>query len=101
MLAGVVVGGLLRSVPLVAIALIGGIVTALVIVLLNVSFGRDNPAAALLEGAEFLEFHQMQMTAVKGSVAIVLPSGAPVEEPPKLTGKDTLDSLPESTEPTP
>ena len=54
MLAGVVVGGLLRSVPLVAIALIGGIVTALVIVLLNVSFGRDNPAAALLGGGRIL-----------------------------------------------
>jgi hypothetical protein len=98
MLAGVICGGVLRQPILVGIALIGAVVIALWISYLNVKFGKENPAAALLEGAHFLEFHQMQMTSSRGAQAIELPA---VPARPQLPN-DSTPSLPaQSTEPEP
>jgi general stress protein CsbA len=98
MLAGVITGGFLHSVWLVGISLLGAIVCGLFFALVNVQFGKDNPAAALLEGIEFLQFHQMQATAKKGEARVVeLPFATAVQSPEALPGepKKQLDS-PES-----
>ena len=91
MLAGVVCGGILRSPVLVGVSLGGAIVVALTIASLNVHFGKANPAAALLEGAEFVEFHHMQLTAAKDAPPTVLP-GPPVP-PPSQLGTQDRDAL--------
>jgi hypothetical protein len=63
MLAGMVGAAKERSVPL--IGLFGGLafVGFVFVVGLNVYFGNKNPAAALLEGAEFLQYEQYKMAA--------------------------------------
>lgn len=97
MLAGVICGGLLRQPLLVGIALIGAVVVALWIANLNVKFGKENPAAALLEGAHFLEFQQLQVAAAQGTKQIEIVPKPAVHPPPELTG-GKQDQLPESTE---
>jgi hypothetical protein len=97
MLAGVICGGLLRQPILIGIALVGAVVVALRIADLNVKFGKENPAAALLEGAHFLEFQQLQVTAAQGTKQIEIPSKPAVHPPAELTG-GKQDQLPESTE---
>jgi hypothetical protein len=98
MLAGVIAGIFLHSVWLVGISISGAIVTGLSITLMNVFFGKTNPAAALLEGAEFLQFHQMQATALRGDPHIVeLPFATPTQAPAQLAGSEK-NQLPESAE---
>jgi hypothetical protein len=92
MLAGVICGAILRSPLLVALSLAGSIGAALWISHLNVSFGRENPAAALMEGGHFLQFQQMQLTAAKGRAPA--PGGPATPAPPQLAGGDR-SSLPE------
>lgn len=99
MLAGVIAGIFLHSVWLVGISLFGAIMAGLLIARMNVTFGKANPAAAILEGAEFLQFHQLQATAKKGDAHVVeLPFAAPTQSPVQLTGTDN-NQLPDSTEP--
>jgi general stress protein CsbA len=86
MLAGVISGGFLHSVWLVGISLLGAIVSGLLIAGMNVKFGKDDPAAALLEGAQFVQFHQLQATAVRGSPSTELPSETPIQPPAQLPG---------------
>src|SRR6266851_2372129 len=95
MLAGVIGGGWLHSTVLVGASIAGGILIGLGVPCLNILFARMNPAAAILEGAEFIQYHQMQMTAAKGMPALV--GGPPVPTPPELGGKDGK-SLPASGE---
>ncbi len=89
MLAGVICGAIVHSPLLIGSSLVGAIVVALVIAILNVHFAKNNPAAAILEGAQFVEFHQMQMTASKG-----LPSPKTAEPPvppsSQLSGTDQI-----------
>ena len=99
MLAGVLSGAYLHSSILVGGSLIGALLGGLWISYLNVTFGKENPAAALLEGAHFLQFHEMQMTALKGAAAVELPSAPPVLPPSQLSGGATPAPLPEHTEP--
>jgi hypothetical protein len=98
MLAGVIAGAYLHSVWLVGISLLGAIGAGLFFARKNVEFGKDNPAAAVLEGIQFLQFHQMQAMAMKGDARVVeLPFSPPVQPPVSLPGeqKKQLDS-PES-----
>jgi general stress protein CsbA len=97
MLAGVISGAALHSEWLVGISLFGAIVSGLSIAVMNVKFGKDDPAAALLEGAHFLQFHQMQATAVRGSQPSELPLAAPVQPPAQLPGAEK-NTLPGTTE---
>jgi hypothetical protein len=96
MLAGVICGGYLHSPTLVGASLFGGILVGLVVPCLNVSFAKKNPAAALLEGAHFVEFHHMQLTAAKGMPPVE--GGPPVPPPPQLPAGQTVSSLPAHTE---
>jgi hypothetical protein len=92
MLAGVICGAFLKSPLLVGLSLLGAVGVALAISFSNVRFGRENPAAALLEGAHFLQYHQMQLTAAKGEPP--RPGGAPVQPPLELSAKGS-GTLPE------
>lgn len=87
MLAGVVAAAYLHSVLFLGVSIGGGIVIPLLSVSLNTYFGNKNPPAALLEGAQFLEYRYMEMAA-KG-VPVIEPSGPPVPEPPKLPPENT------------
>lgn len=91
MLAGVVCGGLLKSPPVVVLSLVGAIGMALWISHLNVRFGREDPAAALLEGGQFLQFHQMQLTAAKDQPPA---PGGPAAPPPAQLRAADAGSLP-------
>jgi hypothetical protein len=97
MLAGVVASAILHSIPMLGLSLAGAICVAVAIALSNVYFGNKNPAAALLEGAQFLEYQQMQMAA-KG-VPVIESSAPPVPRPPTLTqGHDSEARRPELEE---
>ncbi|HXM62959.1 MAG TPA: hypothetical protein VN950_19005 [Terriglobales bacterium] len=96
MLAGVICGALLHSELLVGLSLGGAIVVPLVITCLNVHFGQKNAAAAILEGAQFIEYQHMQLTAIKGEPP-TLQSGPPGPPPSRLSGGDR-SSLPETRE---
>ena len=94
MLGGVIASTILHSIPMLGLSLAGAIVVAIVIVLSNVYFGNKNPAAALLEGAQFLEYQHMQMAA-KG-VPVIESSAPPIPQPPTLTqGLDSESGQPE------
>jgi len=83
---------------LVGLALFGAIVSGLLIAGMNIRFGKDDPAAALLEGAEFLQFHQMQAKATKGNMqSEELPFAIPTQSPVVLPGAETHE-LPGKTE---
>jgi hypothetical protein len=86
MLAGVIGGVWLHNAMLVGGALVGGVLVAVGVPCLNVYFARTNPAAALLEGAQFVEFHQMQMSASKNTPVIV--PGPSVPAPAQLSDGD-------------
>lgn len=96
MLTGVICGAILKSQILVGGSLIGAVCVALVGILGNIHFGKRNPAAAILEGAEFLEFHQMQMTASKGQPPTTLPE-PPIPQPIQISTKADI-SLPSGGE---
>jgi hypothetical protein len=83
MLAGVICGAYLHSAALVGLSLGGAILVALAVAAGNIYFGRQNPAAALLEGAHFLEFQHMQMTAAKGESHVEIPE-PPIPPPAQL-----------------
>lgn len=80
MLAGVIGGTVEHSPTLIGISLVGAVVVALVIPLANIHFGNKNPAAAILEGAEFVQYQQIQMTLAKGGHPVEL-SGPVVSNP--------------------
>jgi hypothetical protein len=96
MLAGVVSGAYLHSPTLVGLSLVGGILGGLGALFLNVSFAKQNPAAAILEGAHFVEYQQMQMTAARGVLSTGVP-GPPVPPPQQLPSAGQV-SLPEHEE---
>jgi hypothetical protein len=83
-LVGVIGGSYIRNAPIIGISLVGGFLIALCIPLLNVIFGHKNPAAAILEGAQFLQYQQIEMAA-KGRPAI-LSSTPPAPKPKELQG---------------
>lgn len=89
MLVGVICATIMHSPWLLALSLGGAILVAVVIVVTNVYFGNKNPAAALLEGAEFLEYQQI--LAAKGR-PVIAPT-EPVEAPPLLPSQDINKSL--------
>jgi hypothetical protein len=94
MLGGVVASAVLHSIPMLGLSLSGAILVAIVIVISNVYFGNKNPAAALLEGAQFLEYQHMQMAA-KG-VPVIEASTPPITQPPLLPdGRDLQSGRPE------
>ena len=93
MLAGVICGGYLHSQILAGGAIAGAILVALAVPLLNVLFAKQNPAAALLEGAQFVEYHHMQVTATKSSPQPELTG--PGVPPPKELVQGQQNSLPE------
>jgi len=93
MLAGVICSGFLHSTAILALSLVGAIAVALAIAISNVYFGNKNPAAALLEGAQFLEYHHLQM-ASKG-VAVIEASSPPIPSPPALLRSVDQTALPE------
>jgi hypothetical protein len=82
MLAGVIAAAFLHSTTMLALSLAGAILVAIVIVVCNVYFCSKNPAAGLLEGAQFLEFHHMQMAA-KG-IPLIEASAPPIPSPVAL-----------------
>lgn len=91
MLGGVVGGIWLHSVFLVAVSVVGGVLIGVGVPCLNVHFAKKNPAAALLEGAHFVEYHQIQLTASKGKPP---GEGGPAGPPPKqLSGGEVQGSL--------
>jgi hypothetical protein len=91
MLAGAIVSGIEHSTILLSLSLAGAILVALVALILNVYFGNKNPAAALLEGAHFVEYHQIEMAA-KGMPRIE-PSSPPSlpPMPPDHPSRKNLD----------
>jgi hypothetical protein len=96
MLAGVIGGVWLHSEILVGGALVGGLLVAVGVPCLNVYFAKTNPAAALLEGAQFVEFHQLQLTASKGARPT---EGGPPVPPPQQLPRGATNSLSDGTEP--
>jgi hypothetical protein len=95
MLAGVIGGVWLHSTLLAGASIAGGILIGLGVPCLNILFARMNPAAAILEGAEFVQYHQMQMTAAKGMPILI--GSPPIPTPLELGGRDSK-SLPTSGE---
>ncbi len=91
MLAGVVASAFMHSTTMLGLSLSGAIVVAIVIAISNVYFGNKNPAAALLEGAQFLEYQHLQMTAAKG--VPVIEASPPV--PPAKALNDPQSGTPE------
>ncbi|MFZ0640647.1 MAG: hypothetical protein WA020_08390 [Candidatus Acidiferrales bacterium] len=89
MLAGVIASAVEHDTLMLGVSLGGSILVAVVISLSNVYFGNKNPAAALLEGAQFLEYHQMQMAA-KG-VPVIESPGAPSPAPSKLQADESSE----------
>ncbi len=86
MLAGVVGGTWLHSTILVGASIVGAVVVGLGVACLNVHFARTNPAAALLEGAQFVEYHHLQLTAARGMEPT--PGGQPVPPPAQIAGAE-------------
>lgn len=84
-LAGVFGGVYIKSAMIIGISLIAAFLIAAGIPILNVIFGNKNPAAAILEGAEFLQYQQIEMAA-KGIPAIV-PTLPPETKPQELSGE--------------
>lgn len=84
MLAGVIGGVWLHSPLLVGGAILGGVLVGIGVPCLNVHFAKTNPAAAVLESAQFVQYHQLQLTASKGAAAFE--GGAPVPAPAQLEG---------------
>jgi hypothetical protein len=84
-LAGVIASAYLHNNLLLGLSLCFGFMVALAIPILNAYFGNKNPAAALLEGAQFLQYHQFQM-ASQGKPEIE--AKAPPELPPQTTGSN-------------
>lgn len=95
MLAGVICAAILHNALLLGVSLTGAVVTALVVAIGNLYFGAKNPAAALLEGAQFLEYQHMQLAAAKGIPKIEL--STPTPQPPQLPPSVSA-SLPEPSE---
>jgi hypothetical protein len=93
MLAGVLCGGYLHSLVLAGASIFGGLIIGVVVPWFNVVFAKQNPAAALLEGAHFVEYHQMQMAAAKDAAPDEI-AGPPVPAPRQLQNKPQ-NSLPE------
>lgn len=71
----------LKSPSLLGLAIGGALFLAVAGIGANVYFGSKNPAAAIMEGAQFLQYHQMTMAA-KG-VPVIEPS-LPAFAPPLL-----------------
>jgi hypothetical protein len=84
-LACIIAAIFLRSIWLAGTALAAGTLVGILIPFLNVHFGKKNPGAALLEGAEFLTYQQVEL-ASKG-VPAIQPS-APMPQPPSLPPKE-------------
>ena len=95
MLAGVIAGTWLHSEVLVGASLVGGLLVAVGVPCLNVYFAKTNPAAALLEGAQFVEFHQLQLTASKGAPPR---EGGPPVPPPQQLRDGATSALSDGTE---
>jgi hypothetical protein len=93
MLAGVICGASLHSIWLVGLSICGAVLVALGVVLANIYFGQKNPAAALLEGAHFLEFHHMQLTVAKGGSVVEI-AEPPVPPPPLQVSGGQANQLP-------
>jgi hypothetical protein len=72
-IAGVVGGSYIHSTVIMGISLIFGFIIAISIPILNVIFGNKNPAAAILEGSEFLQYHQIMASKGNPVIAPVLP----------------------------
>jgi hypothetical protein len=90
MLAGVIGSVVLHSPTLLALSLGGAILVAVVSVLCNVYFGNKNPAAALLEGAQFLEYQHLVQMASK-DVPVILANSLPTVAPRSLGKKPDLE----------
>jgi hypothetical protein len=80
MLVGALCSYFLKSEVLMGISLGGAILVTVIIAVLNVYFGNKNPGAAILEGAQFLQYHQIEM-ASKDRPAID-PISPPMPPPP-------------------
>src|ERR1700688_639412 len=91
MLGGVVASAILHSIPMLGLSLAGATAVAIIISISNVYFGNKNPAAALLEGAQFLEYQQMQM-ASKG-VPVIESLAPPIPAPPTITEERSSESI--------
>jgi hypothetical protein len=87
-LAGVGGGVTVHSPLIIGLSLTFGFVGTLAITILNVVFGHKNPGAAILEGAEFIQYQQIM--ASKGNPVIIptLPVKAKPKELAKGDGKD-------------
>jgi hypothetical protein len=84
-LAGIGGGASVHSPLIIGLSLTFGFIGALAITVLNVLFGHKNPGAAILEGAEFIQYQQIM--ASKGNPAII--PVLPVETKPKELEKGT------------
>ena len=82
MLAGAIGSAFNHNALLLGGSLIGAVLVALVICLSNVIFGSKNTAAALLEGAHFLQYQHLEMAA-KGVPRIELSPPMPAPALPE------------------
>src|SRR5512142_1165369 len=57
--AGIGAGISVHSAFIVGLSVTFGFISALAITILNVVFGQKNPGAAILEGAEFIQYQQI------------------------------------------
>jgi len=93
MLVGILCSYGLHNNFLLTLCLIFAFIVAVGVLLLNVYFGNKNPAAALLEGAQFLQYQQFKMAA-RGRP--VIEARSPAQSAPRsLTGDMSPVSLPE------
>jgi hypothetical protein len=79
-IAAIVAGAYIHSNVIVSLSIIFAFIVALGIPILNVIFGNKNPAAAILEGSEFLQYQQLM--ASKGNP--VINPVLPVEPMPRI-----------------
>jgi hypothetical protein len=91
MLAGIAVGAFQRNMTIVGISLAGAIVGVLYGLSLNTYFAMRNPAAALLEGSEFLQHELTKMGSKDKPIIDVTSTPTP---PPSLPEDPKRDSLP-------
>jgi len=77
-LAAVIAGISLNNTYLAGMGLVAGLIIAIFIPIMNSRFGERNPAAALLEGSEFLQYQLSRMASQESPLI----EGGPVKPAP-------------------
>jgi hypothetical protein len=86
-LVGVIGGSAIHSTLIIGLSVTFAFIIALAIPILNVVFGHKNPAAAILEGSQFIQYQQIMASK---DHPVIIPA-LPVEAKPKELEKGDSD----------